>query len=305
MNITDYKYHLFLIITMISWGISWPVSKLLVADIPPLVVGFFRFLIASLLFIPTLFYVQRDFTVNREKITWFAILGLIGIFGYGILFLIGMTLTTASQGSIIAGVNPAGISLIAHVIHKEKLDAKWKYSGFLISFFGVLFVIGMQALFNFQIESFLGSLIILVAMGCWGLYSSIGKSAMIKYTSLEVTTGAIIFGTIFFGLGAIKEEFWNLTIYSNPDFWLGIIILSCFTTYIGFFLYFHSIKNIGATQSSIFINLVPVFSTIFSFFLLNENIDWTLIVGFLLISTGITIINFPNSKNKKTAINSD
>lgn len=284
---------------MISWGISWPISKLLVTDVPPLVVGFFRFLFASLLFVPTLLFVNKDISIDRQKITWFAILGLIGIFGYGILFLIGMTLTTASQGSIIAGVNPAGISLIAHIVHRERLDAKWKYGGFIISFFGVIFVIGMQALFDFQIEKLLGSLIILAAMGCWGLYSSIGKSAMIRYSSLEVTTGAIIFGTIFFGIGAIKDEFWNLAIFNNADFWLGIVILSVFTTFIGFFLYFYSIKNIGATQSSIYINLVPVFGTIFSFILLNENIDWTLVVGFLLISAGIIIINYPNSRSKK------
>ncbi|MFW9992758.1 MAG: DMT family transporter [Candidatus Odinarchaeota archaeon] len=296
MPVQEYKqFYILLFITMTLWGISWPITKVLVSLAPPMTVGFFRFLIATLLFIPVTLYTKASFRLNKQRITGFLSLGLTGIFGYGILFLIGMKFTTAAQGSIIAGINPASVSLFAHIIHGERLPDRWRYWGFPLSFIGVIFVIGVQSLIDFQPEYLLGNIIILIAMAFWGLYSSLGKKFMETNTSLEATTGAVFIGMLLFGLGAIWEQFWVLDALINPVFWIGIFILGGFTTFLGFLFYFYAVKNIGATKSGIFINLVPVLGTLFSAILLQEAIYWTFIVGLILIIAGIFLINYPSS----------
>lgn len=289
------RYYVMLVIAMTFWGGSWPSAKIIVGIAPPMTIGFFRFLTASILFLILLFATESEprRIFRRSNFRILFLVGLTGIFGYGVLFLTGMRFTTATQGAIIAGFNPATVSLVAHIYHKERLPKKWQYIGFALAFLGVVFVVGVQALLEFNLEYLVGNLFILVAMFTWGLYSSIGKEAMKTLSPLEVTTGGSLIGAFLFGMGAVTEEIWALPALVNPVFWINAIYLGLCVTFIGFLFYFISIKELGATKAGGFINLVPVFGTIFSYLILNDIIYWTFGVGLLLVVTGIIIINFP------------
>jgi drug/metabolite transporter (DMT)-like permease len=295
---TSMRYYAMLIVAMSFWGGSWPSAKILVGIAPPLTIGFFRFLTSSILFLILIFLTEtqprRIFQKSNFKILF--LVGLTGVFGYGVLFLTGMRFTTATQGAIIAGFNPATVSLVAHLYHKERLPQKWQYSGFLLAFLGVIFVVGIQALLEFNLDYLVGNLIILGAMFTWGLYSSIGKEAMKKLSPLEVTAGGSIIGAFLFGIGALTEEVWALPAMVDPMFWMNALYLGVCVTFIGFLFYFISINKLGATRAGGFINLVPVFGTVFSYFILNDIIYWTYGIGLILVVFGIIIIVFRNKK---------
>ncbi len=296
MQSNPVKYYVMLIIAMAFWGGSWVSAKLTVAHAPSMTIGFFRFFIASVFFLILLLATKpesRHF-FKRQNLKLLFLVGLTGMFGYGAFFLIGIRFTTAAQGSIIAGFNPATVSIVAHIIHKERLSRRWQYSGFVLSFAGVVFVVGIQALIDFQLQYLIGNLIILCAVIMWGIYSSIGKEAMKTMTPLEVNTGGAIIGTILFGFGALYEQIWTLPALVDPFFWMNAIYLGVFVTVIGFLFYFISIKELGATRAGGFINFVPVFGTLFSaIFMPEDPIYWTFLVGLVLVVIGITIINFP------------
>lgn len=299
MKFTTLKYYILLILAMIFWGGSWVSAQIVVSIAPPFTVGFFRFLTASLILLPLLLASQRESvrSYSRRDLALFFVLGLIGVFGYGILFLIGMQFTTAAQGSIIAGINPVTVSLLAFLILQERLAPKWRYIGFLFSFLGIVFVVGIQAFLDFQLEYLIGNLILICAMFTWGLYSILGKSLMKNRSSLETTGMGIFFGTLLFFIGAVFEQFWILPLMYDPTFWLNILYMGIFVTVFGFLFYFLGIKNIGASKSAVFISLVPVFGTLFSFLLLNEPIYLTFIIGLILVILGILSINYPR-KNR-------
>lgn len=296
-----YKYYAMLIVAMAFWGGSWVSADITVTLAPLMTIGFFRFFIASILFLVFLLVTEpesRHF-FKRSNLKWLFLVGLTGIFGYGVLFLTGMSFTTAAQGAIIAGFNPVTISIVAHIAHGELLKRKWQYTGFIFAFAGIVFVVGIQALIDFRIEYLIGNLTILTAMITWGIYSSIGKEAMKTMTPLEMNTGGAIVGSILFGIGALFEETWTLPALVNPIFWMNVIYLGVFVTFIGFLFYFISIKEIGATRAGGFINLVPVFGTLFSaLFLPEDPIYWTFGVGLILVVCGISIINFPISNEE-------
>ncbi|MHA2083023.1 MAG: DMT family transporter [Candidatus Thorarchaeota archaeon] len=305
MPAKDAKYYIGLVIAMFFWGGSWVSAKILVAIAPPFTIGFFRFLIGSILFIA--FVVATGTSIrdlfSRSNLKLLFLIGFTGVFGYGVLFLFGMQFTTAAQGSIIAGFNPVTISLFAHLIHKERLKQKWQYSGFMLSFIGVIFVVGIQALLDFQLEYLIGNLIILGAMVTWGLYASVGKEAMKKLSPAEVNAGGAVLGCVLFGLTALVEEPWNLPVLINIEFWYHIFYLGGLVTFIGFLFFFMGIKNIGATRTGGFVNLVPVFGTLLSVFILQETIYWTFIVGLALVILGVSIINYPTSRSNAKSEN--
>ncbi|MCK4567814.1 MAG: DMT family transporter [Candidatus Thorarchaeota archaeon] len=296
-----YKYYAMLIVAMAVWGGSWVSAKIIVALAPPMTIGFFRFFIASILFLILLLVTEPESRrfFRRENLKLLFLVGLTGIFGYGVLFLTGMRFTTAAQGAIIAGFNPVTVSIVAHLVHKERLSRKWQYAGFAFAFAGIIFVVGVQAILDFHIDYLIGNLTILLAMITWGIYSSIGKEAMKTMTPLEVTTGGSLIGSILFGIGALNEQIWTLPALIDPIFWMNVIYLGVFVTVIGFLFYFISIKKLGATRAGGFISLVPVFGTFFSaLFMPEDPIYWTFGVGLLFVVCGIAIINFPIQENE-------
>ena len=296
-----YKYYAMLIVAMAVWGGSWVSGKITVALAPPMTIGFFRFFIASILFLILLLVTEPESRrlFRRENLKILFLVGITGIFGYGVLFLTGMRFTTAAQGAIIAGFNPVTVSIVAHLVHKERLSRKWQYAGFALAFAGIIFVVGVQSILDFHIEYLIGNLTILGAMITWGIYSSLGKEAMKTMTPLEVTTGGSLIGSILFGIGALNEEFWTLPAMIDSLFWMNVIYLGVFVTVIGFLFYFISIKKLGATRAGGFISLVPVFGTLFSaLFMPEDPIYWTFGVGLLFVVGGIAIINFPIKENE-------
>ncbi|MHA2379491.1 MAG: DMT family transporter [Candidatus Thorarchaeota archaeon] len=295
------KYYLAMVVAMFFWGGSWVSAKILVAIAPPLTIGFFRFLVAGVLFMFLLLAFDKKpwKLINRNNAKILFLAGLSGVFGYGLLFLTGMRFTTAAQGSIIAGFNPASVSLFAHIIHEERLNRRWQYSGFALAFTGVVFVVGVQALIDFQLDHLVGNAIILGAMLMWGLYSSIGKEAMKTMSAAEVTAGGVVFGAVLFGLGALTEEVWLLPALYDPVFWINVLYLGAFVTFVAFLFYFEAIKSLGATRTGGFINLVPVFGTALSVLILHEEIYWTFVLGIVLVILGIVTINLPNRKAER------
>ncbi len=296
-----YKYYAMLVIAMAVWGGSWVSAKIIVSLAPPMTIGFFRFFIASILFLILLLITEPESRrfFRKENLKIILLVGLTGIFSYGVLFLTGMRFTTAAQGAIIAGFNPVTVSIVAHLVHKERLSRKWQYAGFALAFAGIIFVVGVQSILDFHIEYLIGNLTILLAMITWGIYSSVGKEAMKTMTPLEVTTGGSLIGSILFGIGALNEEIWTLPALVDPIFWMNVIYLGVFVTVIGFLFYFIGIKKLGATRAGGFISLVPVFGTFFSaLFMPEDPIYWTFGVGLLFVVGGIAIINFPIKENE-------
>ncbi|NHJ14978.1 MAG: DMT family transporter [Candidatus Thorarchaeota archaeon] len=296
------KYYLLLILAMFFWGGSWPSAKILVTITPtPLTIGFLRFFVASMLFIPVVAYREKSirslFSGRNLRILLLA--GLTGVFGYGVLFLTGMKFTTAAQGSIIAGMNPVTVTFFAHILHNERLTRRWQYGGFALSFAGVVFVVGVQSILDFNLEHLIGNIIILGAVMTWGLYSSISKEGMKEMSSLAVTAGGVVFGCLFFGLCAIAEEPRTFLPTMGVEFWVNILFLGGCVTFLGFFFYLDAIKNLGATQTAGFISLVPVFGTTLSVLILQDVLYWTFGLGLILVVLGIVVINFPINNVKE------
>jgi drug/metabolite transporter (DMT)-like permease len=304
MTTTPVKYYAFLITAMILWGGSWVAKDVAVSIASPLTAGFFRFLIASLLFLIMMSLTGKPphKRYRKSQLKILLLIGGVGVFGYELTELIGLTLTTSGQGSILDGFQPVTIGFFAYLLLKEKLARRWQYCGFIFSFVGILFVIGVQSLIEFNPQYLAGNLILILATCFWAIYSTLGKAAMKTMSSLEMTAGGIVIGTVFFACGAIAEQFWISPAMRDPRFWATVLVLGVIMSFVTFLLYFESVKNIGATRSGVFIGLIPISGTILSVFILQEVIYWTFLVGLVFVIAGIVVINFPLRVQTKTTI---
>ncbi|MHA1585525.1 MAG: DMT family transporter, partial [Promethearchaeota archaeon] len=154
MKHSNWIDYFLLVLVMFFWGLSWPVSKMLINYATSFQIGFFRFLFAGIVFFSILIVkYRRNFkTYTFRSFGKFFLLGLLGIFGYGILFLTAMHYTTSAQGAVIAGIQPSIIAGLAFLIHKEKIYPRWRYFGLAFSFLGVLVIIGIQPFLDFNLD---------------------------------------------------------------------------------------------------------------------------------------------------------
>jgi len=289
------KYYIAMIFSMFLWGASWVSIKVLVSISPPMTIGFFRYGVAALLFVLLLKTRGRSLRtlLNPTTRVGFLVAGFVGIFAFMALSIIGTGLTTASQASIIAGLSPVTVSIFAYMLNREHLARTWQYLGFLLSFLGITFVIGVQTLLEFNLAYLVGNIFLIFSMLAWGLYSSVGERLMKTVGPDEATAGCIFVGLIFFGIAALPEVLsWQSVLLSN-DFWMNIVFLGGLSTFLGFMFYFESIKGIGATRTGGFISLVPLFGTTTAILILQEPIYWTFIIGLVLVIIGILVINAP------------
>ena len=294
MSESAVKYYGMLVTAMILWGASWVSKKVAVSAAPPMTVGFFRFLSASMVFIIFMVAIRRPphRAFSRKDIKKLLPIGVIGVFGYETVELVGLNLSTAAQGAIIDGFQPVTIGIFAFIILRETLKRKWQYVGFLFGFAGIVLVVGTQVFLGIA-DHVLGDLVLIGATCVWAIYSALGKRAMSSMNALDMTAGGVFIGTIIFGMAALSEQWWTLPAMADPIFWGNIMFLGAIVTFLCFLLYFESIRNIGATRSGVFVSLIPISGTLLSFFLLNEEILTSFWVGLVLVTIGIIITNFP------------
>ena len=66
-----------------------------------------------------------------------------------------------------------------------------------------------------------------------------------------------------------------------------------------YLIYFHLLNVWGATRTTLLTYLMPVVGVALGAIILKETVDWRLLVGFILIASGIGLVNF--KKNSQPA----
>lgn len=281
-----------LLLTAIFWGGTFIAGRVIANDVAPFSAAFSRFLIASALLLALTWKVEGKFApIKRGQIVPIILLGMTGIFAYNFFFFKGLKLITAGRASVIVASNPIFITLLSSLFFKEKLTLI-KAAGIILSVSGAIIVISKGN----PTELLAGKLGWgeLYIFGCalsWVAYSLMGKAIMGNLTPLASVSYSSLVGTLALLLPAyfegLTQDFLH---YSGLD-WLSILYLALFGTALGFRWYYEGIKSIGPSKASIFINFVPISGVLLAFFILREPIKPSLLIGTILVSSGVYLTN--------------
>ena len=77
----------------------------------------------------------------------------------------------------------------------------------------------------------------------------------------------------------------------NGQGWLAVFYGSVIGTVAAFLLFFYTIQRFGATDVALVTYVVPVVATLGGMFVLGETITGRMIIGMIIILTGIAVIN--------------
>ena len=213
---------------------------------------------------------------------------------------IGLKYVSSTTASVLVATIPLFTPLAAYYFLKEKFTIL-NVVGILVSVFGVILV-----LFNddFKLEaSTQGILLMALAVFSAVAYSVLTVDLADKYDVFNLITYQNIIGLLFFlpvffyfDFNQFVQVKFTWTI-AKPLFALAI-----FASSMAFMLFIYGIQVLGITKANTISNIIPVFTAVFAWFVLDEHLNWINITGIFVVLSGLLLSQLNKAVHLKNII---
>ncbi|MCX7986922.1 MAG: DMT family transporter [Bacteroidales bacterium] len=275
-----------LLLSMLCWAMSFIWYKGAYAYFGPITTIFLRLLISSLLLIVFTFTIIRP-VIKLHHLKLFFAAALFEPFLYFLGESYGMKWVSPVTASVIVATIPLFTPLAGKILYNELLSKK-NLTGMLISFIGVCAVILSG---DAEIRAnLIGVLLMFVAV-----FAAVGYAIALRrltpiYDSITIITIQNIIGMLLFlPLFLIFENPIYHPINISFKTIVPILYLAIFASTLAFIFYAFAVSKIGIARSSVFINLIPIMTSVFSYFLLNESFSAAKIIGVVVVVAGLVL----------------
>lgn len=285
---------LFLLVTATAlWGGNFVIGRSFVNTLPPFALALFRWIVAFFTLLPFgLKELKNNQKIWKEHRIALLFMALTGIAMFNTLVYIAVHYTTSINASLINSSTPIMIMILSVIFLREKLS--WKQGiGIILSLIGVLFIISRGEWSQILSLTFnKGEMWMLLAVTTWAIYSILVKKfggIFPQYGSFLYT---IIVGIIMLIPFASYEYIKGATYIWNLHSVLGVLYVGIFASIVAFLCWNKAVIHIGPGKAAPFLNLIPVFATVFAILFLNEQLMLTQVIGGALVIVGVFISSF-------------
>jgi drug/metabolite transporter (DMT)-like permease len=289
-NIKSHPYFVFLSLVLFHQflgSMAFPISKYGLTYIEPFTFGFYRFVISSILLLLIVKFRGKKNPIEKKDYLKIAGIGFLIIPLNQVMYLCGQSLTAASHGALLFATTPIWIILGATLHLKEKQTHR-RVIGIITAVIGVTIVV-LTGARDFGREYLLGDIIIIVAVIAWAYYTILGKDIVRKYGAIRTTAYAFTAGTLlYFPLGLYKAI--NFDYSSIPiGAWWSVIYMAVGLSIIAYIIWYWLLKYYDASRIAVYQNIQPLLATVVAFLWLGEPVDWSFVIGGLIVLGGVII----------------
>ncbi|MGC8663024.1 MAG: DMT family transporter [Thermoplasmata archaeon] len=268
-----------IITATLLWGITFPIMKIAVVSISPVLLTLLRFGIASI-FLFIIFF-RRIVSSSIGTLLSGLFIGVFLYFGY-YFQIVGIVYTSAMHSTLITGLYVVIAPILAFILLKEPLDKKVIIS-LILAMTGLILVTGIL-ITNINI----GDLLTFFSAIAYSFQVVYVDKYSKKYDPLSLTFFQIL--TVV-PLSVIFLPFSGSSVTWSNDIIFSIIYLSIFATAIALLLQNYGQKGLDSATASMVFALEPVFGVIFSFLMLHETMGFIQIIGGVLIVIAMIIVS--------------
>ncbi|MFB9869114.1 DMT family transporter [Vreelandella sulfidaeris] len=270
--------------TVLIWSGNMTINQLSVSAIAPSSIAFLRWLLALAVMTP---FVLPAALRHRDEIRrqWprLALLGLLGMGLWQGLAYVAAETTSATNMGILAAMVPLLTVLLSALILREPPTLGGVVGG-MLAFIGVTVLLGRgNPLSLLQLQVAFGDALMVVAATCYALYG-----VMLKRWAMNLPPWVMLYAQVCFAVLILLPPYLMgpMTPVNGQNIWL-ILYAGIPASIITTFLWMRAVRQIGANQSSIFINLMPLFSALIAMAFLGEHVAGFHVAGGLLILAGV------------------
>jgi drug/metabolite transporter (DMT)-like permease len=269
------------------WGGNAVAMKVALKYMPPLILAGIRFALSAIIIWFWAKLKNIDIRIQKQDLTalvWLSIIFTAQICAFNI----GAKYTTASRASVLINANPFLIAILAHFyIPEDKLSIR-KSIGLILAFFGI------YVIFRDKIDSdephIMGDIIIVVSGFLFGILTIYTKKLMQRMGVYKILFWEMVFGLApFFLLSLIFERSAHYSV--STELIVVLIYQGGIVASIAFIIWTTLLQRHSASKISAFLFAAPLFGIGLSALILHETITIYLVIGAILVATGIFIVN--------------
>ncbi len=268
------------------WSLNIVVTRYATMVIEPMSMSFYRWFVAWCMLTPWL--LPRVWQQRAQIRPYFARLAALSAFGmllYQGLAYTAAHYTTATHMGIINAFIPIFTVFVSWWILADRPHI-FALFGSGLSFLGLIFVIAQGDLGQIlAVGQHWGDALMLLAVFCYAFYGVFLKKWQLPLPMMWMLYLQICFAVLYHlpliaitGLDALDSD--NLS---------SVLYAAIFPSLLAPLLWMLAIQNLGPNRTSIFMNLMPIFTAVIAFFWLHE--QWSIYhsIGGIVILIGILL----------------
>lgn len=285
----DFAPHVALLFVQVFFGSGAILGKLALAAFPPAAIVGFRVAGAALAF-----YVLQRWRGGSMRLErgshyfYFFLFSLLGVVGNQLLYFKGLSLTTATNTSLLAVTIAVFTILISVFIGNDKLTVL-KIVGTILAAGGVIYLVD-PARASFSAATTQGDLMIIFNCIFYATYVAVSKKLVTHYGALKSIAWVFLFGGVIvvplglfaFFSGGGEAVGWN------SWFWLWMIIV--FPTILAYYWNTWALARVEPSMVAVYTYLQPVIGTLAAVFILGEAWKPRIFLAMALIFTGVFLV---------------
>ncbi len=279
--------YFFLVATALCWGLNAVLGKLAVDQIQPMQLVALRWFGGTLLlFIVYRKQISSDWPILSRRLPYAAVMALIGFTLFNSLFYEAAHTTTVLNIGILQGSIPVFVILLSVIFTRHKLGLL-QAIGVLITIVGVIVVASKGDLERLTGLVFTqGDVYMLLACMLYAGYSFglMNRPAVNGLSLLAIFAAMAALFSVPLVVWEAARDGWILP---SPTGWFIGLLAIIFPTVLAQFFFIRGVSIIGAVRAGVFVNLVPVFSTLMAVTYLAESFEVFHALSLALVLGGI------------------
>lgn len=276
--------HLTLLGVQLLFGGFHVVGKVVLEEMPPLALAGFRVLAA----VPLLMAVawSRDRVVPRGRdLAHLAVLGFLGVFANQLLFIVGLSYTTASNAAILMPSIPVFAVALAALLKIERPGPR-RIAGVVAATAGATVMLN-PAEFSLASDTVLGNLLILGNALAYAAFLVLQRPLLERLPWRTLIAWSFLFGgggVLAVATPSLVRLDWGAV---SAGAWWGVAYVALVATTLGYLLSTWAVRRSSPLLVAAYTTLQPLASTVLAVLWLGETIGAKEVVGFILITAGL------------------
>lgn len=275
------------------WGSNFPITKSAVDAIHPFAFNAVRISLA-VAFLAVLILRRERHELARlwhsGELNWktLAWIGLVGHLVYQVAFIIGISLSSSGNAALLISTAPVWVIVVA-TLTKVEMSPPAVWIGVGLTVVGAMIIALSGSDVNFRSATLQGDFLLIAAAVSWGTFTVVSKPVLRTLSPNIFTFLTLIIALPFLigiGIPSASQVDWA----AQPlVVWYSIFHAGVLSIGVAYVLWNKSITIIGAGQTAVFANLVPVAALIFGWVLRGDIITVSQYVGGAIILAGLVI----------------
>lgn len=258
-------------------------AKIALREISSPTLTLIRVSIAAVVFVLIHQFTIRERITDRKDYLRLAYYSVLGVSANQLLYVTGLTMTTATAAQMLITGGPAVTLMVAILLGKER-GSRAKWIGIALAGAGALSLVGLASVEG----GALGNIIIVVNMVGYSLYLVSARDILHRYHPLTVMKWIFIFGAIGllpFGLWPVVQELPHATLPTR----IALVWIIVFPTVVAYYLNMWALTKVESSIVSTFVYLQPVMTAVLAMPILGERPSLRMLPAAMLIFAGVAV----------------